>query len=157
MPPSRQLEASEALSHGPAAHSCTLTVPSAIESLAAVRDFVAASAAALGIPDHDAHHFQLAAEEACTNIIHHGVAGLRGADSAILLELTSHATGWTLTIRDRGRPFDPASLPSPDLRASLRRRRPGGLGVYLIRSLMDDVCYHSSDGENRLSLTRRRA
>ena len=134
-----------------------LTVPGALDSLPLVHDFVAAAALSFDIPPADAYCFQLAAEEACTNIVRHGWNGTPPADSPIDLELAADASGWTLSICDSGRPFDPAALPPPDLTSDLAKRQPGGLGVHLIRSVMDQVRYCSTGGRNCLTLVRQRS
>ncbi len=63
----------------------------------------------------------------------------------------------TIILRDHGDSFDPASVPEPDLTCDLEDRRVGGLGVYLIRQLMDEVSYERPSGAgNVLVLVKRR-
>jgi len=57
---------------------------------------------------------------------------------------------------DNGHPFDPTAAPEPDLSLPLERRRPGGLGIHLMRSMMDRVHYRRSDGSNILRLEKAR-
>jgi serine/threonine-protein kinase RsbW len=57
----------------------------------------------------------------------------------------------TATVSDDGRPFDPLSQPSPDIHAPLEDRTIGGLGIHLIRSMMDAVEYRRADGRNHLT------
>ena len=59
-----------------------------------------------------------------------------------------------LTLTDWGRAFDPEIAPLPDVRAPLEQREPGGLGLYLIHTLMDGVAYESMNGVNRLTLKK---
>ena len=61
----------------------------------------------------------------------------------------------TLRIEDDGPSFDPLSLAAPDVTASLEERRVGGLGVYLVRQMMDAVSYQRLGGRNQLSMTKR--
>jgi anti-sigma regulatory factor (Ser/Thr protein kinase) len=59
---------------------------------------------------------------------------------------------------DRGDPFDPSDVPPPDLSADLSDRKIGGLGIYLMHKLMDEVHYQSDSGKNNtLTLIKRRA
>jgi anti-sigma regulatory factor (Ser/Thr protein kinase) len=58
-------------------------------------------------------------------------------------------------IEDDGPSFDPLSLAAPDVTASLEERRVGGLGVYLVRQMMDAVCYQRVGARNQLSMTKR--
>ena len=61
-----------------------------------------------------------------------------------------------VTIRDRGKPFDPSSVPSPDLEADLDKRRVGGLGIYFMRKLMDEVSYNfDAKKGNELTMRKR--
>jgi len=61
----------------------------------------------------------------------------------------------TLMIEDDGPSFDPLLLAAPDVTASLEERRVGGLGVYLVRQMMDAVSYRRLGGHNQLSMTKR--
>ena len=63
--------------------------------------------------------------------------------------------GVMLTVEDDGPAFDPLSLPAPDLTASLEARRVGGLGVFLVRQVMDSVRYERRDTTNRLQMTKK--
>jgi anti-sigma regulatory factor (Ser/Thr protein kinase) len=95
-----------------------------------------------------------AVDEAVTNIIVHGYRGEPGA-----IELTAELIGddIVITIEDRGALFDPRSMPVPDLTIPPDRRRPGGMGVHLIRLAMDSVDHRPRPGGgNILRLTRSR-
>ena len=66
------------------------------------------------------------------------------------------ASDFIVTIRDRGKPFDPSSVPPPDLEADLDKRRVGGLGIYFMRKLMDEVNYTTdADKGNELTMRKR--
>ena len=58
-------------------------------------------------------------------------------------------------IEDDGRPFDPTVAPPPDLAAPLQQRRAGGLGIHLVRSLVDDVTYRRDAGKNIVTLVKK--
>jgi serine/threonine-protein kinase RsbW len=132
-----------------------ITLPGQLESLPAFSDFVADASHALGIDSDSAYKLQLAVEEACVNVIRHGVGGIQAGELNIALDVRRDGQTCTVTLRDRGSAFDPTSLPPPDLRANLRRRRPGGLGIFLMRQLMDEVSYTSSNGVNTLTIVKR--
>ena len=62
-----------------------------------------------------------------------------------------------ITMRDTGMPFDPTKVKQPNLKADLSERQIGGLGVYLMRKLMDEVRYESNSRTgNLLIMTKRR-
>jgi anti-sigma regulatory factor (Ser/Thr protein kinase) len=61
----------------------------------------------------------------------------------------------TVTVIDDGRPFDPLALPPPDLSLDIKDRPIGGLGIFLLRKLADEIHYEWRDGRNRLTLEKR--
>lgn len=82
----------------------------------------------------------------------HAYSG-KGGVISISCELQDN--DFIITIRDNGRHFDPASVPPPDLQAALEERRVGGLGVHLMRKLMDDVSYaFDSEKGNKLLMRK---
>jgi anti-sigma regulatory factor (Ser/Thr protein kinase) len=113
------------------------------------------AAVTLGVDGMIIPDLVLAADEATTNVIMHGY---RQCDGPLELSLMREGLDLVLQIRDRAQPFDPTCVPPPDLTIPLEARAPGGLGVYLIRQLMDDVMYRRlDDGVNELVLTKRNA
>lgn len=61
----------------------------------------------------------------------------------------------TIILRDQGTPFEPAAVPVPDIHSSFEERQAGGLGIYLMNKLMDDVEYRFAVGSNELTLRKR--
>ena len=96
----------------------------------------------------------LVLEEMGLNIMDHGLDdGLHDIE----ITLTSDEDVLTIDIMDDGRPFDPLSdAPAPDLDAPIEDRRVGGLGVYLVRNMMDEMTYRREDDKNHLTLVTRR-
>ena len=91
-------------------------------------------------------------DELATNIVKYG-----GKVSEIEVSLSSEQEVVTVEITDDGRSFDPLTeAPEPDLDSSLNERRIGGLGVFFVRSMMDDLQYRREQGKNHLALTKRR-
>jgi len=129
-----------------------LEIDGKLENLSAIADFIATTMRQIGIGEEIILSVQIAVDEACTNIIQHGYSG-KGGIIAISCEL--QGDDFVITIRDRGRPFDPGSVPPPDLAADLEQRRVGGLGMYLMRKLMDEVSYNF-DAEKGNKLTMRK-
>jgi serine/threonine-protein kinase RsbW len=97
---------------------------------------------------------QLAVEEAVTNIIMHGYEGRAGE-----IRITCHATRGIIEIQveDTAPPFNLLSIPDPDFTAGIQDRRLGGLGIFLIRRVMDDVMYRNDKGKNILVLIKRKS
>ncbi len=133
----------------------TTTFPGRFESLVRISEFVARVAQAAGLDTRAVYDVQMAVDEACANIIEHAYGGEGRGD----IECTCCADkeGLTVTLRDHGHPFDPASVPEPDLRASLEDRKEGGLGLYFIRRLMDEAHFEfTPDSGNVLTMIKRK-
>jgi serine/threonine-protein kinase RsbW len=90
---------------------------------------------------------QTSLDDIIMNIMTHGQA------ESTVVEVTL-IPGWLrITVRDNGSPFDPLSLPTPDVTLPLEEREPGGLGVHLVRNVMDEVEYGYRDGYNVLKMS----
>ena len=95
----------------------------------------------------------LVLEELGVNIVNYS-----GATGDIEIYLASDANMVRVEIADNGRPFNPLDeLDAPDISAPLGERPVGGLGVHLVRSMMDELSYSREDGMNRLAMTKRKA
>lgn len=121
------------------------------EFLDEIRDFVGNIARDGGFGDKDIYNIQLATDEAASNIIEHAYEGVNDG----LLELSCGMQGDAIRIIlvDHGEPFDPSVVPTPDLKADLSERKIGGLGIFLMRKLMDEVHYDSRPEQNSNTLT----
>lgn len=115
-----------------------LRIKAKLENLAAISDFIAEAMKRLGI-EQEISQVQLAVNEACTNIIQHAYSG----ESEKLIRIICSMSGNDLLvrIRDWGESFDPTSVPSPEIDSELFERQLGGLGIFLMRQMMDEVRY----------------
>ena len=107
-----------------------------------------------GFGDEDILDTQLAVEEAVTNIILHGYEKTPGE---ISVQIRATRGMVEIQLEDTAPPFDPLSLPEPDIAGEIEDRKIGGLGIFLIRQVMDDIVYRYEDGKNVLVLVKRRA
>ena len=124
------------------------------DNLDEIREFVGEEARQVGFSDKEIYSIQLAADEASTNIIEYAYAGVE--DGKIDIDCSAADGGLKIVMRDRGKPFDPSSVPEPNVKADLSERKIGGLGIYLMRKLMDEVTYESStEGGNVLTMVKR--
>jgi serine/threonine-protein kinase RsbW len=107
------------------------------ENLDRVREFVAESAEECGLEPAAVYAVQLAVDEAFSNIVEHAYGG----ESDEKIECICQIVGQDLevTLIDCGKPFDPSLVPGPNLDAELEDREVGGLGLYFIFQLMDEV------------------
>lgn len=95
---------------------------------------------------------KLALEEAVTNILSYGFDGQQ--TQLIWLKVVQEGRLLSIVLTDNGTPFDPLERPPPDLDSNLEDRMVGGLGVYLIRQMMDNVSYQRQDGCNKLCMMK---
>jgi anti-sigma regulatory factor (Ser/Thr protein kinase) len=117
--------------------SYTLTLLAQFENLERVRAFVGRHAEAYGLSPAEVYSVQLAVDEAFSNVVEHAYGGECHEKIECTCQITDQ--GLVITLRDCGRPFQPEEIPNPDLEAELQAREIGGLGLYFIRQLMDEV------------------
>jgi anti-sigma regulatory factor (Ser/Thr protein kinase) len=130
-----------------------ITLPAEPESLAAFRKFV--ETACEGRPGIDRafiYDLMLAVDEACSNIITHGYAGMD--PGSIMLTCQMEADKVVLTITDFGQPFEPCEPARPEMPASLDELSTEAFGLYFIYQSTDEVDYESGEDGNRLILTK---
>lgn len=94
----------------------------------------------------------LVLEELFTNSVRHG--GCEGMIGAARVELHAGPDGVHIEYADRGAPFRPDEAPAPNLDAPLEERGGGGLGIHLIRQIVQDLRYERAEGWNRLTMRR---
>ena len=131
-----------------------LLVKSRTENLTAVREFISSTVEEVNIPPDIAGDIVLAVDEACTNIIKH--AYKYSPEGNIKIKLTYSDKKIVVEITDHGASFHPDAVPKPDLKKYFEEKRVGGLGMYLMKSLMDDIHYKSIPGKfNQVLLTKK--
>ncbi len=136
----------------------TLTLLAHYENLEKIRQFTGQAAHASGFKPDAVFAVQIAVDEAFCNIIEHAYGGECDEEIRCTCQITRQ--GLTIQLRDSGQPFDPTSAPEPDLDASLEERQPGGLGLFFMRRMMDEVHFQvlpvSDEGGNILTMFKRR-
>jgi serine phosphatase RsbU (regulator of sigma subunit)/anti-sigma regulatory factor (Ser/Thr protein kinase)/transposase len=120
--------------------------------LVEIRDFVQDAGEKLLIPQKTLAHTKLAVDEACTNVVRHGYKGDSGF---IEIVITGNGRDFSIAIRDTGKGFDLRNVKSPDLKMYVETRKRGGLGVFLMNQLMDEVRYRAAGDGNVLTMTKR--
>ena len=133
----------------------TVQFTAKFEYLDDIREFVGAIAREGGFGDKDVYNIQLATDEAASNIIEHAYEKI--SDGVLELSCGVKNDQITIVLTDRGESFDPSEIPLPDLKADLANRKIGGLGIFLMRKLMDEVHYETkADKSNVLTMTKRK-
>ncbi len=130
-----------------------LKIPSVTENLHLIRDFTIKIAGKAGFDDEKQEQIALAVDEACTNVIKH--AHHFDARRLIDILISVDPEKIKITITDKGTGFNVSSVKDPDLKKYIQESRHGGLGIYLIKTLMDDVQYDFKPGiRNQVQLTK---
>jgi serine/threonine-protein kinase RsbW len=130
-----------------------LRVKSKTDNLSVIRDFISSNAQKAGISTEAVDNIMLAVDEACTNIIKHAYKSY--PEGEIIIKINYDIKKFTILIIDYGKTFDPTSVPKPDLKKYYHEHKVGGLGMYLMRTLMDDVKYTTVPGKyNQVLLSK---
>lgn len=133
-----------------------LVVPGRFDRLAEISAFITQAALAAGLNDDEVFHVEMAVDEACSNIIEHAYAAQTGEiDVACRCPVSGQ---FEVVIRDSGQPFDPGEVPPTHMSApaDLDSLSEGGLGLYFIRKLMDEVRFEFVPGQgNILTMLKR--
>lgn len=133
-----------------------LAMPCESRFLSVMRLTVAGAAARAGLAVGDVDDLKVAASEACTNVIEHAYTDDPGGDCGITMRLQVKQGELRVEVEDQGAGFDPKRLPKVD--PEQRVTEEGGLGIYLMHSLMDEVKIESAPGSGtRVVLVKRTA
>jgi sigma-B regulation protein RsbU (phosphoserine phosphatase) len=124
-----------------------------IQQIPQLAGFVESIAVDAGLDQSLAMSINLALEEAVTNVIMYAYP--KGSDGLVDIEAIVRKDSVDFTIIDNGIPFDPTAAPEADVAASVEERPIGGLGIYLVKSIMDTVSYRRYEGKNILSMTKK--
>ncbi len=129
-----------------------IEVKAKLENLAVIDEFITETMKQFGIED-ETFQVQLAVSEACANIIQHAYSGESEKSIRILCSISGNDL--MIKIKDWGKPFDPDSVPRPDTESELFERKFGGLGIFLMRKMMNEVRYvFHAEGCNELIMTK---
>lgn len=125
--------------------------PAELEHLPVFLEYIRGIAQTVGLAEAQISRLELAAEEALVNVFSYAYAG-QASPGSVGCQVVMRADGLTVEIVDEGPPFDPLVQPDPDTSLEIDQRQPGGLGVLLIKSLVEEVGYRREDGRNVLTL-----
>ena len=126
----------------------SLKIPAKLENLQKMFDYIREASSRQGFAEEQINKIQLACEEALVNVISYAYPSKNG-DLEIICN--NKESSLEIVIIDRGIPFDPLSIPAPDILLPLEQRKIGGLGIFMIRELMDAVAYKRDGNRNVLT------
>ena len=124
------------------------------EKLEEVINFLQEFWRAEGLPEETAYPFTLSLEELFVNVSMHGTTDA-AHPPRVKVSLRRDGDQVELIFSDQGTPFDPLSLPPPNLSDDIDERQVGGLGIFLIKEMMDEVEYRHEDGWNCMRIAKR--
>ena len=131
----------------------SLTLPNDVQEVPRLAEFVDEACEATGLDMGMAMKMNLAIEEAVVNVMNYAYpAGTKGD---VIIDAQAGSDWLKFIISDNGAPFDPTAKAEVDTTLSAEERGIGGLGIHLIRQLMDGINYERIDGRNVLALTKK--
>ncbi|MEN8193243.1 MAG: ATP-binding protein [Bacteroidota bacterium] len=129
-----------------------LVIYSSTDNLSEVREFIAAAWISYGYDNKEGMKVALSVDEACTNIIKH--AYHNKANGIIKIKVENKKDKFIIKITDKGSHFDPNQVPEPNIPERQKNKRGGGLGMFLMKKLMDEVKYMNKGRTNELILVK---
>lgn len=130
-----------------------IKVPAHIDYLGDLRNFVTKAGRKHSFPPSVVNAFKLCIDEAATNIIKHAYRDLEGM---ITMRVIIKKNSMTVVLIDQGKYFDPRRVSDPDLKRYVDIGKKGGLGIFIMRKLLDEIDYHHTEEGNELRLTKLR-
>ena len=130
-----------------------LTIEATIENITAVTDFVNGLLEGYHCPMKAQMQIDIAIDELFGNIAHYAYDPKTGP-ATVQVEVQEDPMAVIITFIDHGKPYDPLSGKDPDLTIPLEERKEGGLGVFLVKKVMDDVRYEYKEGRNILRIKK---
>lgn len=134
----------------------SLVVDAVMENLDTVMDFVETQLMQESCPGKVIGQILVSLEELYVNVVNYAYDGSVG-ECEILTRIQPWESGkmLTLTIRDKGKPFNPLAKEDPDITLSADERQIGGLGIYMVKKSMDEVSYENNAGYNSLTIVKK--
>jgi serine/threonine-protein kinase RsbW len=130
--------------------------PSRLDSLEKISEFVAKAARTAGLGEAAVYAVQLAVDEAATNIIEHAYGRDREGD--IHCDCEPFENGLKVILTDYGKPFNPEAIPDPETNVPLEDLKPRGLGLFLMRKMMDEIHFDfTEDRGNILTMIKHKS
>ena len=131
----------------------SLTVPASDASLAEGIAFTEEHLSVIECDEAFAFQITMAVEEIFVNIAHYAYDSREG-EAEITFSYDENSKMVEMTFSDSGIPFDPSSIPSPDITLKPGERKAGGLGIFIVKETMDEVLYDYPGGKNLLTIRK---
>jgi serine/threonine-protein kinase RsbW len=129
-----------------------LTIKNQEQELARVSEFMESVCEELELDMHQSMKLQLVIEEMMTNVIFYAYP--EGTSADITLTAESDGKELTFVLSDSGKPFDPTAKEDADTEINPMDREQGGMGILIVKNIMNEVSYQRLEGENRLTMKK---
>ncbi len=129
-----------------------IVISSSTDNLSLVRSFIEFHGRELKLGNKEIAHISLAVDEACTNIIKHAYKDSK--NGKIKIKIYKKKNKLLVKLTDKGSHFDPSIIPDPNVEASQKMKKGGGLGMFLMKKIMDEVEYSAKGKGNELILIK---
>jgi serine/threonine-protein kinase RsbW len=137
------------------AQTIDIVIRNDLAELSILRDRLDSLGRQLGVPGKPLMQLQVALDEIASNVVKYGWP--EGGSHRLLVRITARHDRIEVEIVDDGRAFDPRQAPPPERLPAGRRPRPGGVGIHMVKQLVDKVEYERIGGRNRTVMTKRYA
>ena len=134
-------------------HTTDLTIRNDVAELTILRDALDRLGEQFRIPSEPLRQLQVALDEMVSNVIKY--AWPDGGVHEARVRITVRVDGVEVEIVDDGKMFDPLLAPAPERLPAGRRPKPGGVGIHMVKRLVDECAYARINGHNHLKLTKR--
>lgn len=131
----------------------TLNLKNRIEELQVLNEFIQDFTKTHLIDEQTVYTVNLSLEEIFTNIVRYGYKNHQPHD--IVIHFSCRGKTLSISIEDDGIPFNPFDIPEPDTHIPLQDRQIGGLGIHLVKSLVDRISYERKNNKNRLTIEKK--
>lgn len=132
----------------------TIELTAVMENLDDGLDFVVNGIEAAGVEKKIAGKIRLACEEVLVNVIHYAYPTDIQGTLTVSYELTNEGKDLIIKVMDKGVPFNPLEKEDPDVDLPLEERQIGGLGIFMVRNIMDDLTYTRENEMNILTMRK---
>ena len=131
-----------------------LTIAANVENIEVVADFVNDQLEKFNCPKKAQMQINIAIDEIFSNIAHYAYNPDVG-EATVRVEVVEKPFSVVITFIDGGVPYDPLSAAEPDITLSAKERKIGGLGISIVKKIMDEIVYRYENGRNILSIIKK--
>ncbi len=132
-----------------------LQVEATSDNLDVIRNFVVRIAREMGFSEENVYDIEVAVDEAASNVIKHAYPGNNSRKRPLDVKVKKNKKFIEITITDKGKGFDPRKVKEPQIEEYLKKMKRGGLGLYLIKQLMDEVSFNINPGKQNQIIMKK--